>query len=86
LAFDGEQRLDTFKAVNLSPDDSMIQGSIDDSTGSIWKISYLKGFLPSIFPVVLGFPNVVPTPNEWGDYFPIFRERKHLHEFHELMH
>jgi hypothetical protein len=34
----------------------------------------------------------VPTPNEWGDYFPIFREHKddnlaqHLHEFHELMH
>jgi hypothetical protein len=30
--------------------------------------------------------------DEWGDYFPIFRERKednpaqHIHEFHELMH
>jgi hypothetical protein len=38
------------------------------------------------------FPNVVPTPNEWGDYLPIFREPKednpahHLLEFHELMH
>jgi len=30
--------------------------------------------------------------DEWGDYFPIFREHKednpawHFHEFHELMH
>jgi hypothetical protein len=49
-------------------------------------------FDPFNFSVVLGFPNVVPTVDEWGDYFPIFREHKednparHLHEFHELMH
>jgi hypothetical protein len=48
-------------------------------------------FSPFNFSIVLGFPNVVPTMDEWGDYFPIFRERKednparHLHEFHELM-
>jgi hypothetical protein len=40
----------------------------------------------------LVFPNVVPTPDEWGDFLPIFREHKddspveHLREFHELMH
>jgi hypothetical protein len=49
-------------------------------------------FAPFNFSVVPSFPNVVPTPNEWGDYLPIFRERKednpaqHLHEFHALMH
>jgi hypothetical protein len=49
-------------------------------------------FAPFNFLVVPGFPNVVPSPNEWYDYLPIFRERKednpaqHLHEFHELMH
>jgi hypothetical protein len=49
-------------------------------------------FAPFIFSVVPGFPNVVPTVDEWGDYLPIFREREednpaqHLHEFHELMH
>jgi hypothetical protein len=51
-----------------------------------------RGFAPFDFSIVPGFPNVIPTPNEWGDYFPIFRECKednlaqHLHEFHELMH
>jgi hypothetical protein len=50
-----------------------------------------RRFSPFNFSVVPGFPNVVPTPNEWVDYFPIFREHKednpaqHLHEFHELM-
>jgi hypothetical protein len=39
LAFDGEQGPDTFKAVNLSPGDSMIQGSIGDSAGSEWRKS-----------------------------------------------
>jgi hypothetical protein len=29
-------------------------------------------FAPFNFFVVPGFPNVVPYPNEWGDYFPIF--------------
>jgi hypothetical protein len=54
--------------------------------------SWLRGLLLFYFSVVPGFPNVVPTVDEWGDYFPIFREHKednpaqHLHEFHELMH
>jgi hypothetical protein len=49
-------------------------------------------FVAFNFFVVPGFPNVVPTMDEWGDYLPIFREHKeenptwHLHEFHELMH
>jgi hypothetical protein len=44
------------------------------------------------FLLFLLFHNVVPTMDEWGNYFPIFREHKednpaqHLHEFHELMH
>jgi hypothetical protein len=51
-----------------------------------------RRYAPFNFSSVPGFPNVVPTPNEWGDYLPIFRERKednpaqHLLEFHELMH
>jgi hypothetical protein len=49
-------------------------------------------FAPFDFSFIPGFPNVIPISNEWGDYFPIFREHKednptkHLHEFHELMH
>ena len=51
-----------------------------------------RRFGPFNFFIVPGFPNVVPTVDEWGDYLPIFRERKeenpaqHLREFHELMH
>jgi hypothetical protein len=51
-----------------------------------------RRFAPFNFSVVPGFPNVVPAPNEWNDYLPIFREHKednpahHLSEFHELMH
>ena len=51
-----------------------------------------RRFAPFYFSVVPGFPNVVPTVDEWGDYFPIFREHvednpsQHLHDFHELMH
>jgi hypothetical protein len=33
-------------------------------------------FDPFNFSTVPGFPNVAPTPNEWGDCLPIFRERK----------
>jgi hypothetical protein len=50
-----------------------------------WRFSPFNIF------VLLGFPNVFPSPNEWGDYLPIFRECNednpalHLHEFHELM-
>ena len=51
-----------------------------------------RKFAPFSFSDVLGFPNVVPTSNEWNDEFPIFREHKednpaqHLIEFHERMH
>jgi hypothetical protein len=51
-----------------------------------------RRFAPFNFSAIPGFPNVVPSPNEWSDYLPIFRERKednpaqHLREFHELMH
>jgi hypothetical protein len=51
-----------------------------------------RRFSPFNFSVVPSFPNVVPTVDEWGDYFPIFRRHRddnpneHLREFHELMH
>jgi hypothetical protein len=50
-----------------------------------------RRYAPFNLSSIPGFPNVVPTLNEWGDYFPIFRDRKednpaqHLLEFHELM-
>jgi hypothetical protein len=50
-----------------------------------------RRFSPFNFSVIPGFPNVVPSPNEWGDYFPIFGKceednpAQHLSEFHELM-
>jgi hypothetical protein len=51
-----------------------------------------RRYAPFNFSYVPGFPNVVPTMDECGDFLPIFRERKddnpaeHLREFHELMH
>ena len=48
-------------------------------------------FAPFNFSAVPGFPHPVPTMTEWGDFFPIFRERKednpadHLIKFHECM-
>jgi hypothetical protein len=51
-----------------------------------------RRFAPFNFSAIPGFPNVVPSPNEWSDYLPRFREREednpaqHLWEFHELMH
>jgi hypothetical protein len=51
-----------------------------------------RRFSPFNFSAIPGFPNVVPSPNEWGDYLPRFREHEednlaqHLWEFHELMH
>ena len=48
-------------------------------------------FSPLNLSVVPGFPNFVPTINEWGDFFPRFREHRHeklvehFLEFHELM-
>jgi hypothetical protein len=50
-----------------------------------------RRFAPFNFSIVPGFPNVVPTVDEWGDYLPIFRGHvednpaQHLREFHELM-
>jgi hypothetical protein len=50
-----------------------------------------RRFAPFNFFAILGFPNVVPSMDEWGDYLPRFREREednpaqHLSEFHELM-
>jgi hypothetical protein len=50
-----------------------------------------RRFAPFNFSAIPGFPNVVPSMDEWGDYLPIFREREednpaqHLSEFHELM-
>ena len=49
-------------------------------------------FAPFNFSFVPNFPNVVPTMDEWGDFFPTFREHRddnpteHLCEFNELMH
>jgi len=51
-----------------------------------------RRFAPFDFSGIPGFPNEVPSPNEWDDYLPRFREREednpaqHLWEFHELMH
>jgi hypothetical protein len=70
----------------------MVEGSIGDSTGSEWTKSLARRFSPFNFSVVPGFPNVVPTVDEWVDFLPIFKEHKednpaqHLCEFHELMH
>jgi hypothetical protein len=51
-----------------------------------------RRFSPFNFSAIPGFPNVVPSLNEWGDYFPIYGKceednlAQHLSEFHELMH
>ena len=48
-------------------------------------------FAPFNFSIVPGFPHVVPTMIEWGDFLPIFKEEKednpteHLLKFHECM-
>ena len=50
-----------------------------------------RRFAPFNFSAVIGFPHIVPTMTEWGDFLPIFRERKednpadHLIMFHECM-
>jgi hypothetical protein len=50
-----------------------------------------RRFAPFNFSAIPGFPNVVPSLNEWGDYLPIFGKcgednpAQHLSEFHELM-
>jgi hypothetical protein len=49
-------------------------------------------FAPFNFSAIPSFPNVVPSPDGWSDYFPIFREHEednpaqHLCDFHALMH
>jgi hypothetical protein len=51
-----------------------------------------RRFDPFNFSAIPGFPNVVPSLDEWDDYFPIFGKcekdnpAQHLSEFHELMH
>jgi hypothetical protein len=35
-----------------------------------------RRFAPFNFSTISGFPNVVPSLNEWGDYFPIFGKRE----------
>jgi hypothetical protein len=50
-----------------------------------------RRFAPFNFSAIPGFPNVVPSMDEWGDYLPIFGKceednpAQHLSEFHELM-
>jgi hypothetical protein len=50
-----------------------------------------RRFAPLNFSAVPGFPHPVPHMSEWGDFLPIFRERKednptdHLIKFHECM-
>ena len=50
-----------------------------------------RRFAPFDFSVILGFPNVVPTMHEWGDYLPRFRGddhdhlEQHLIDFHQYM-
>jgi hypothetical protein len=50
-----------------------------------------RRFAPFNFSAIPGFPNVVPSLDEWGDYLPIFGKceednpAQHLSEFHELM-
>jgi hypothetical protein len=35
-----------------------------------------RRFSPFNFSIVPGFPNVVPSIDEWGDFLPIFREHE----------
>ena len=50
-----------------------------------------RRFAPLEFSTVLGFPHLVPSMTKWGDFLPIFRERRednpadHLIKFHECM-
>jgi hypothetical protein len=51
-----------------------------------------RKFAPFNFSIVPGFPNIVPTVDEWVEFLPIYKEHKddnpaqHLCEFHEFMH
>jgi hypothetical protein len=44
-----------------------------------------RWFSPFDFSVVPGFPNIVPTINEWGDYLPRFRGSQHDHPGEHLL-
>jgi hypothetical protein len=95
MVFDGEQKARHIQTAYHSPGDSMVKESSGDSKVSRcqileWTI-LAQRFAPFNFSVVPGFPNVVPTVDEWGDCLPKFREDRddnpadHLLEFHEVM-
>ena len=48
-------------------------------------------FAPLNFSNVPGFPNTIPTMDEWGDFLPQFREKEednpthHVIKFHQYM-
>jgi hypothetical protein len=44
-----------------------------------------RRFAPFNFVDVPGFPNVVPTMDEWRDYLPRFREDDHDHPAQHLI-
>jgi hypothetical protein len=44
-----------------------------------------RRFAPFDFSGILGFPNVVPTMHEWGDYLPRFRGDDHDHPAQHLI-
>jgi hypothetical protein len=70
----------------------MVEESIGDSTGSKWKESWLRGFLPLIFLLFLIFPMLFLLQMN-GMIICLYLESikednptHHLSEFHELMH
>jgi hypothetical protein len=70
----------------------MIRGLIEDSTDSIWKISYLKRLTFCDFSQIIGFPNPLPDRDEWEDILPEFQAKilevpaEHLLDLHEVIH
>jgi hypothetical protein len=91
LVFDGEQRPDTLILHIIHLVTPWLRDRLATPLVRNGKI-LARRFAPFNFSVVPSFPNVVPTPDGWVDYFPIFKEHKednpaqHLREFHELMH
>ena len=55
------------------------------------KAIVARRFAPLNFSIVPGFPHPVQSMREWGDFLPIFKERRednpadHLIKFHECM-
>jgi hypothetical protein len=78
-----------------SPSDSMKEESIGDSIdpGCLKAMEAIlaRRFAPFDFSGIPGFPNVVPTMHEWGDYLLRFRGDDHDHpvqhliDFHQYM-